>query len=126
MPQAVERTQAVAAFFRDGSVSSSDSVMVIVALALDTPRLSPLITAWEKEAAVPEAAPDEVVFPQHGTQGTPVVWGKFKVVVYLLYPSLPLACPLKPLVPKHLRLVNIISSVENDSKGIIGGGKNDL
>ena len=60
MIQGVERTRAVASFFRDASLSSSDSVMVTVALALDTPRLSPLVTAWEKESAGPEAAPHEV------------------------------------------------------------------
>ena len=58
--QAVERTQAVASFFRDASLSSSDSVMVTVALALDTPRLTPLVAAWERESAEPEAVPDEV------------------------------------------------------------------
>lgn len=34
--------------------------MVMVALALDTPKLSPELMAWEKEPTVPEAAPDEV------------------------------------------------------------------
>lgn len=34
--------------------------MVVVALALDTPRLSPLVVAWEREPFEPEAAPDEV------------------------------------------------------------------
>ncbi|CAN0487040.1 unnamed protein product, partial [Hapterophycus canaliculatus] len=55
-----ERTRAVASFFRDASKSSSDSVMVVVALALDTPKLSPLVVAWEREPFEPEAAPDEV------------------------------------------------------------------
>ena len=50
----------MASFFRDASLSSSDSVMVTVALALDTPRLSPSVTAWERESAEPETAPDEV------------------------------------------------------------------
>ena len=34
--------------------------MVTVALALDTPRLTPLVAAWERESAEPEAVPDEV------------------------------------------------------------------
>ena len=34
--------------------------MVVVTLALDTPRLNPLVTAWERELAEPETAPDEV------------------------------------------------------------------
>ncbi len=59
-PKAPERTRAVASFFRNASVSSSDSVMVVVALALDTPRLGPLLTAWERGPLEPEAAPDEV------------------------------------------------------------------
>ena len=58
--QAPERTRAVASFFRDAAVSSSDSVMVVVTLALDTPRLTPLVTAWERAPFEPEAAPDEV------------------------------------------------------------------
>ncbi|CAM9395173.1 unnamed protein product, partial [Ectocarpus sp. 12 AP-2014] len=58
-PQASERTRAVASFFRDASKSSSDSVMVVVALALDTPKLTPLVIAWEREPFEPEPAPDE-------------------------------------------------------------------
>ncbi|CAM9963332.1 unnamed protein product [Ectocarpus sp. 6 AP-2014] len=58
-PQASERTRAVASFFRDASKSSSDSVMVVVALALDTPKLTPLVIAWEREPSEPEPAPDE-------------------------------------------------------------------
>lgn len=63
--QASERTRAVASFFRDASVSSTDSVMVVVALALDTPRLTPLVTAWERAPFEPEPAPDEVRRPNH-------------------------------------------------------------
>lgn len=62
--QAAERTRAVASFFRDATMSSSDSVMVVVALALDTPRLTPLLTAWERAPFEPEAAPDEVRKPR--------------------------------------------------------------
>ncbi|CAM9868068.1 unnamed protein product, partial [Ectocarpus fasciculatus] len=58
-PQASERTRAVASFFRDASKSSSDSVMVVVALALDTPKLTPLVIAWERDPFEPEPAPDE-------------------------------------------------------------------
>lgn len=58
--QAAERTQPVAMFFRDKWHSSTDSVLVVVTLALDTAVLSPVLTAWEKEASAPEGAPDEV------------------------------------------------------------------
>lgn len=34
--------------------------MVVTALALDTPKLTPLLVAWERESFDPEAAPDEV------------------------------------------------------------------
>lgn len=34
--------------------------MVVVSLALDTPKLTPLVTAWERESMDPEEAPQEV------------------------------------------------------------------
>lgn len=34
--------------------------MVVVSLALDTPKLTPMVTAWERESMEPEAAPHEV------------------------------------------------------------------
>ncbi|CAM9291303.1 unnamed protein product, partial [Choristocarpus tenellus] len=60
-PQAPERTRPVGVFFRDKEVSSTDSVLVRVALALDTPITTPIVLAWEREGSCPESAPDEDV-----------------------------------------------------------------
>ena len=55
-----ERTQLAANFFRDQEVSSTDSVMVLMTLALDTPILVPTSIAWEDFSEEPVKMPGEV------------------------------------------------------------------
>jgi hypothetical protein len=51
--QAEERTQTAAMYVRDPALSSTNSVLVTVALALDTPVLVPLLIAWITKSSVP-------------------------------------------------------------------------
>lgn len=55
-----ERTQIAANFFRDSEVSSTDSVMILMSLALDTPILVPTSLAWEDFSEEPAKMPGEV------------------------------------------------------------------
>lgn len=43
--------------------------MVVITLALDTPKLTPVVTAWEKCPTEPEPAPDEVWQQEQATLG---------------------------------------------------------
>jgi hypothetical protein len=52
-------TRAVAVYFRDAELSSSDSVMVTLAYALDTAVLAPTILAWEPLSTLPPLYPLE-------------------------------------------------------------------
>jgi hypothetical protein len=55
-----ERTQIAANFFRDSEVSSTDSVILLMSLALDTPILVPTSLAWEDFSEEPAKMPGEV------------------------------------------------------------------
>ena len=54
-----ERTQSSASFFRDSETSSTNSVQVLMTLALDTPILVPTTTAWEDFSEAPAKVPGE-------------------------------------------------------------------
>lgn len=56
-----EHTQALAHFFRDHTVSSTDSVIVVLSLSLDTPVMTPLSIAWEPRGYIPPSPPEEEV-----------------------------------------------------------------
>jgi hypothetical protein len=56
-----ERTHAAANMFRDRHLSSTDSVLVNVTLALDTSILSPMLLAWDPSAETPQRSATEPV-----------------------------------------------------------------
>lgn len=56
-----EKTQVAARFFRDAIISSTDSILVNLALALETALISPKQLAWEGFAQLPPPTPAELV-----------------------------------------------------------------
>lgn len=54
-----EYTQAAACYFRDKIMSSTDSVLVLVVLGLDTPTITPNVVAWEMTICTPPSPPEE-------------------------------------------------------------------
>jgi hypothetical protein len=62
-----EYTHGITSYFRDKNMSSTDSVLVLMSLALDTPTMTTMGMAWETESAIPppppEEAPDGLVPP---------------------------------------------------------------
>jgi len=65
----IERTQAAAMYVRDPALSSTNSVLVTVLLALDTPALVPLLMAWITRSALPPPVhypwpPSQMIIPR--------------------------------------------------------------
>jgi len=56
-----DRTQVAALFFRNSKLSSTDSVLVNLVLALDTPQIFSCMRAWEDFSQAPLKAPGEPV-----------------------------------------------------------------
>ena len=54
-----EYTHAIASFFRDRTISSTNSVMANILLGLDTPVMTPGGMAWETNDMAPATPPDE-------------------------------------------------------------------
>jgi hypothetical protein len=54
-------TQACANFFRDANISSTDSVLVYLTLALDAPTLFGTVLSWENDSSMPPRWPLEYI-----------------------------------------------------------------
>ena len=55
-----ERTRASTSYFRDTDLSTTNSVLMVMALALDTPVMVPTSIAWEAFTEMPAKCPGEV------------------------------------------------------------------
>lgn len=79
-----ERTQACASFFRNPQLSSTDSVLVNLTLALDTPILCPATISWDCDHIYPPKT------PHHPADGF--------VITYTPFPKTLLNTPVKSLL----------------------------